>query len=136
MYLAPRWLLLIALLLFVPQISYGQQAEIEQPILQWLTDRGEHPVSDADGIGVPGHPLRIKATVYGVTPQKKGGFSTEVEIRVRVAPGKEILDYVAGAGRDQSAAMQLAVKNFVNSTLPVCTKASSIPTTPTRSCAT
>jgi hypothetical protein len=85
---------------------------------EWLANHGEtNIVNDATGVGIANSPTRLWAFRYG----NKESSTTELEFRIVLPDGREIVEFVAGMGstengKDQSA---MAMMNFCMSTFHV-----------------
>lgn len=85
----------------------------------WLATHGEtRVVNDATGVGVVGNSTRLWAFLYGIKGNETG-FSAEVEFRVVLPDGREIVEFVAGNGATEDAAIGTAFANFTLSTFHV-----------------
>jgi hypothetical protein len=85
----------------------------------WLQHHGEsNIVSDVNGIGLTGNSTRLRFGVYessGVS----NNYTSELEFRVRIPDGREIVEYVAGSGDTKKKAEEDAKVNFALSTFHV-----------------
>lgn len=91
---------------------------------EWLTRHGEKEVVvDADGVGVATNPIRLKTSVYDSKKHDDGGYTVELEFKIRLPGGEEIVEYVAGGGQTEEKATQEALANFTISTFHVVYKA-------------
>ena len=85
----------------------------------WLQDHGEsNIVADANGIGLTGNPTRLRFSLYD-SSKASNSYTAELEFRVRIPDGREIVEYVAGSGDSQKKAEDDAKVNFVLSTFHV-----------------
>jgi len=85
----------------------------------WLTNHGETEiVADKRGVGIEGNGTRLLAFHYG-TEESGNGFSVETEFRITLPDGREIVEFVAGSGDTQEAAVQMTFLNFTMSTFHV-----------------
>ena len=67
----------------------------------WLQDHGEsNIVADANGIGLTGNPTRLRFSLYD-SSKASNSYTAELEFRVRIPDGREIVEYVAGSGDSQ-----------------------------------
>jgi len=90
----------------------------EQFFVEWLKGHGEqHVVVTPEGVGVEGNATRLKASVWGSDKHKDGGNSVEMEFRVLLPTGDEIVEYVAGLGDTMEQASNDCYANFVLTTL-------------------
>jgi len=72
-------------------------------------------VVDVRGVGLAGNDTRLKASTYGVN-KTGAGYSVEMEFRVALPGGGEIVEYVAGVGEDETKARNDSMANFVLTT--------------------
>jgi hypothetical protein len=85
----------------------------------WLQGHGEsNIVVDAQGVGIVGNPTRLRFSLYG-SEQFTNSFTAELEFRVRIPDGREIVEYVAGSGNSLEKAEDDAKVNFIVSTFHV-----------------
>ena len=85
----------------------------------WLQGHGEsNVVVDAQGAGVAGNPTRLRSSLYG-SKRFTNSFTAELEFRVRIPDGREIIEYVAGSGDSLEKAENDAKVNFILSTFHV-----------------
>ncbi len=85
----------------------------------WLQNHGEsNIVVDARGVGLGGNPTRLRYSLYG-SKQFPKEFTAELEFRVRIPDGREIVEFVAGSGDSLQKAEGDAKMNFVISTFHV-----------------
>lgn len=107
------------------QVSAAQKSdrrEWEEFFTQWLKGHNEtNVVCDADGVGIEGNAMRLTASRYSSTKQQ-GGYLVEVEFRVRLPSGGEIVEYVAGMGTTEDQAVKDALANFTLTTFHVVYK--------------
>lgn len=93
------------------------RAEAEKFFRDWLRGHGEkNIVRTADGIGLKGNDVRLKASIYGTEGDDESGYTVETEFRIRISPGREIIEYVAGIGRTKDQAFQDSLLNFMLTT--------------------
>ncbi len=86
---------------------------------QWLRDHGESEiVNDDAGVGIKSSPTRLWAFLYG-TDASDGRFSVETEFRIVLPGGREIVEFVAGHGDTEEAAIGMTFANFTLSTFHV-----------------
>jgi hypothetical protein len=86
----------------------------------WLQAHGEsNVVVDASGVGLKGNATRLRYKLYGSERTKNGGWSAELEFRVRIPDGREIVEYVSGTGDTPEKAGDDAKLNFLLSTFHV-----------------
>lgn len=96
----------------------------------WLQAHGEsNIVVDAAGVGIAGKPTRLRSSLYG-SEKFTNSFSAELEFRVRIPDGREIIEYVAGSGKSLKEAEDDAKVNFVVSTFHVVYRSFLNPTDP------
>lgn len=87
--------------------------------MTWLQGHGEsNIVVDAQGVGVAGNPTRLRSSLYG-SKKYTNSFTAELEFRVRIPEGREIVEYVAGSGDSLENAENDAKVNFMVSTFHV-----------------
>src|SRR6266498_5250379 len=68
-----------------------------QFFVTWLQGHGEsNVVVDAQGVGVADNPTRLRSSLYG-SKKFTNSFTAELEFRVRIPDGREIIEYVAGS---------------------------------------
>jgi hypothetical protein len=107
------------------QVSAAQKSdrrEWEEFFTQWLKGHNETKVvCGADGVGIEGNATRLTASRYSSTKQQ-GGYLVEVEFRVRLPSGGEIVEYVAGMGTTEDQAVKDALANFTLTTFHVVYK--------------
>src|SRR5436190_20246653 len=85
----------------------------------WLQGHGESSVVvDAQGVGVAGNPTRLCSSLYG-SKRFTNSFTAELEFRVRIPDGREIIEYVAGSGDSLEKAENDPKVNFILSTFHV-----------------
>ena len=85
----------------------------------WLQDHGEsNIVADANGIGLTGNPTRLRFSLYD-SSKTSNSYTAELEFRVCIPDGREIVEYVAGSGDSQKKAEDDAKVNFALSTFHV-----------------
>jgi len=88
----------------------------------WLKAHHESKVViDTDGVGIAGNTTRLKASRYG-SNKNKNGCVLEVEFRIRLPGGGEIVEYVAGMGATEDQAAKDALVNFILTTFHVVYK--------------
>lgn len=96
----------------------------ERFFVQWLRDHGEsNVVADANGVGVQGNPTRLKAALFGSNQHADGQHVVELDFRIRVAPDREIVEFIAGSGASYDNAVDDALFNFALTTFHVVYKA-------------
>lgn len=99
-------------------------AKLETFFVEWLKGHGETKiVTDARGVGLEGNPARLRASIYGSEKQKDGGYVVETEFRMTLPNGAEIIEFVAGMGESEEAAVNDSMVNFTLSTFHVVYKA-------------
>lgn len=85
----------------------------------WLQGHGEsNIVVDAQGVGIAGNPTRLRFSRYG-SEKFTNSFTAELEFRVRIPDGREIIEFVAGSGDSITKAEDDAKVNFIVSTFHV-----------------
>jgi hypothetical protein len=121
--------MLLLLIWLVAITGCGQAAskpdpKLEQFFVDWLKGHGETKiVTDAKGVGLEGNATRLKASIYGSEAQKNGGYVVETEFRITLPNGAEIVEFVAGMGDTEEAAIQDSLANFTLTTFHVVYKA-------------
>ena len=65
--------------------------------------------------GVADNPTRLRSSLYG-SKRFTNSFTAELEFRVRIPDGREIIEYVAGSGDSLEKAENDAKVNFILST--------------------
>jgi hypothetical protein len=118
-------LLTITLLLFVLGCSRSEQkSKSNEFFVQWLQSHGEtNIVIDRRGVGLAGNATRLHSSLYGTEKQRDGSVTVETEFRVRLADGREIIEFVAGTGDSPGAAEKDSKLNFLLSTFHVIYRA-------------
>src|SRR5262245_15363999 len=82
----------------------------------WLQGHGEsNVVVNAEGVGIAGNPTRLRYSLYG-TDRSTNRVTAELEFRVRMPDGREIVEFVAGSGDSLKQAEDDAKVNFIVST--------------------
>ena len=103
--------------------AVATQRKVEEFFVKWFKSHGhEDVVSDANGVGLAANPVRLKASLYG-SNQNEDGCVVETEFRVRLAAGKEIVEFVAGVGKTEAEAIDDTLLNFTLTTYHVVYKA-------------
>jgi hypothetical protein len=121
---------LVALALFAGCSKPSQPSQTDQFFVTWLTNHGEtNVVVDSSGVGIAGNKTRLHASLYGMEAGK-GGYSAEVEFRIRLPERGPIIEYVAGLGETTNKAIDQAMANFVLTTSHVIYKAFMNPSDP------
>ncbi len=88
--------------------------------VDWFKSHGEtNVVVDAAGVGIAGNPTRLRASLYGMKKGADGGFTAEMEFRVRLPAKGEIIEYVAGMGKTEEHAIKDSELNFLLTTFHV-----------------
>ena len=119
-----RWLALIVVVVAV-WVGSGcsrstKGAKSDEFFVKWLQSHGEtNIVVDAHGVGLAGNPTRLKWSVYATKQPTDKAFTTELEFRVRIPDGREIVEFVAGMGSSRQQAEDDAKFNFTVSTFHV-----------------
>ena len=86
---------------------------------EWLSDHGEHDVvSDETGVGVARNSTRLWAFLCNTT-HDNDSVSTEIEFRIVLPDGREIMEFLAGHGDTEQAAIGHVMVNFLLSTVHV-----------------
>ncbi|MCI0357825.1 MAG: DUF6348 family protein [Planctomycetaceae bacterium] len=99
-------------------------ARLEKFFVEWLQGHGETKiVTDAKGVGLEGNPARLRASIYGSERQQDGGYVVETEFRMTLPGGAEIVEFVAGIGDSEDAAIDDSMVNFTLTTFHVVYKA-------------
>ena len=118
--LATAGLLVFALLLGVGGCSPKASVPKDDFFARLLRDHGEtNLVADADGVGLAGNPTRLACSLYGSDRSTNGDISAEMEFRVRLPGGQQIIEYVSGRGNTWEKAIGDAQANFVMTTFHV-----------------
>src|SRR5690349_3578195 len=90
----------------------------------WLREHGEtNVVVDAAGVGLKGSAARLRASLYGSEQHASNSFVAELEFRVHIPSGGEIVEFVAGSGESFDRAVDDALVNFTLTTFHVLYKA-------------
>ncbi|HQR06692.1 MAG TPA: DUF6348 family protein [Gemmatales bacterium] len=98
------------------------ETELEEFFVHWLEGHGEKQiVIDNRGVGLASNDVRLSIKIYDTKKQKDGVLS-EVEFKITVLGNKEIIEYVAGLGKDEQAAIKDAQLNFMLTTFHVVYK--------------
>jgi hypothetical protein len=85
----------------------------------WLQGHGaSNVVVDAAGVGLTGNPTRLRYSLYGTTPSSNR-LTAELEFRVRLPDGREMVEFVAGSGDSLEKAEEDAKVNFIATTFHV-----------------
>ena len=89
----------------------------------WLKSHGEtNIVVDEHGVGLADNPTRLKASLYGSEKQDDGSYVVEVEFRIRLSAGEEIVEFVAEPGESEEQAIDACLENFTLTTFHVVYK--------------
>jgi hypothetical protein len=100
----------------------NSSAKYHQFFADWLKDHGEQNVIiDAQGVGLAGNATRLQASIYGSDPTE-AGCTVELEFKIKLPDGREIIEYVAGPGKTEDQAVNDCLANFVLSTFHVVYK--------------
>jgi hypothetical protein len=100
-----------------------EEKRLEIFFANWFKAHGEsNVVHEASGVGISGNPTRLKASLYATNRHKNEDYDVEVEFRITVSPGQEIVEYVAGIGKSEPEAINDALLNFVLTTFHVVYK--------------
>lgn len=87
--------------------------------VKWLQGHGEsNIVVDAHGVGIARNPTRLRSSLYS-SEKFTNSVTAELEFRVRIPDGREIVEYVAGSGDSLEKAEDDAKVNFVLTTFHV-----------------
>ena len=98
----------------------AQSPQAEKFFVDWLAAHGEsNIVADAHGVGIAGSPTRLRCSLYQSARSTNGIASAELEFRVLLPDGREMVDFVAGDGKSIEQAENDAKINFVVSTFHV-----------------
>ena len=98
----------------------AQKPKANEFFVTWLLSHGEtNIVEDANGVGLAGNPTRLRSSRYDSTKRPDGKVTAEIEFRVRLPDGREIIEYVAGIGDSLEKAENDARLNFVLTTFHV-----------------
>ncbi|MBS0657855.1 MAG: hypothetical protein JSR82_06355 [Verrucomicrobia bacterium] len=119
----PRWLLLLlALMAFSipgcdkPQKPLTDEAANEQLAREWFQVKGQKDlVKDERGVGPKQSTLRLLGRLRLATERNQ--VTVEMQYRVQLAPGAEIVDFAAGQGANQDEARRDAFENFAKAVL-------------------
>jgi hypothetical protein len=96
-----------------------QASKSNEFFVTWLQHHGEsNIVADAGGVGLKGNATRLRVSLYG-SERSNNGVSAELEFRVRIPDGREIVEFVSGTGDTLEKAENDAKVNFVLSTFHV-----------------
>jgi len=107
------------LLVFCGCSRSAPEASSNEFFTRWLQNHGEsNIVSDAKGIGLRDNPTRLRFSLYD-SSKASNSYTGELEFRVRIPDGREIVEYVAGSGESAKQAEDDAKINFVLSTFHV-----------------
>ncbi len=97
---------------------------MEKFFVEWLKVHGEKWVeADDRGVGVAGNSLRLRAATYDVKKNPSGPVSVELEFRITLPSGAEIIEYLAGIGDTEEKAIGDCLTNFVLTTFHTVYKA-------------
>lgn len=103
--------------------AIGTRRKAEAFFVKWFKSHGhEDVVSDSNGVGLRSNPVRLRASLYN-SNQNADGCVVETEFRIRLAPGKEIVEFVAGVGKTEAEAIDDTLMNFTLTTYHVVYKA-------------
>jgi hypothetical protein len=90
---------------------------MEKFFVEWLQQHGEKGVvADSRGVGIEGNTTRLRAALYGAKKHPQGSTTAELEFRITLPSGDEIVEHLAGLGENQDAATKDALINFVLTT--------------------
>jgi hypothetical protein len=90
--------------------------KINHYLADLLRKHGVKNVEESDqGVTVPNSKIQFKGCIYGLN-QSKNGVTAELEIKLVLPDGRELVEYPAGGGKDADAAVGLALANFCIST--------------------
>lgn len=96
--------------------------DLEQFFVRWLEGHGEKQiVTDNRGVGLSGNDVRLSIRIYD-TKKQNDGVLCEVEFKITFLGDKEIVEYVAGIGKDEQSAINDAQLNFMLTTFHVVYK--------------
>ena len=96
---------------------------MEAFFVDWLKGHGEkNVVVDDRGVGLAGNETRLWASTYGVNEKPGQGYTVEMEFRVTLPSGRQIVEFVAGLGDNEEAARKQSMANFIISTFHVIYK--------------
>lgn len=88
----------------------------EQFFSDWFKNHGHADVvADSNGVGIDGNPTRLNASLYG-SDQKPDSCVIETEFRIQLESGREIIEFLAGTGTDEEAAINDSLLNFLLTT--------------------
>jgi hypothetical protein len=95
----------------------------EQFFVEWLKNHGEkNVVTDAQGVGLAGNATRLRANMYEIK-NAGNGYTAELEFKIKLPDGKEIVEYLAGMGDTEEQAVNDCLANFTLTTFHVVYKA-------------
>ncbi len=120
-YPSATWLLPALMLCIFPGCSRSVPAlKSDKFFSTWLKGHGEtNIVMDANGVGIEGNATRLRSSLYGSKRHTNSSFTAELEFRVRMPDGREIVEFVAGSGDSLERAENDAKVNFMFSTFHV-----------------
>lgn len=105
-----------------PQSADIVSRRTEEYFAEWFKSHGENDVVvDANGVGLRSNPTRLKASLYESRKQQDG-YVLELEFRIRLADGSEIVEYLGGAGETEEQAINDNILNFTLTTFHVIYK--------------
>jgi Family of unknown function (DUF6348) len=88
----------------------------QQFFSDWLKDHGHTDIEvGSNGVGIAGNPTRLSASLYE-SNQNANGYVIEAEFRIQLGSGREIVEFLAGMGKDEEAAINDSLLNFVVTT--------------------
>ncbi len=109
----------------------AEASKSDEFFANWLRAHGEsNLVVDASGVGIKGNPTRLRSSLYGSEQHTNGTVTAELEFKVRIPDGREIVEYVAGLGESLEKAKDDAKVNFTVSTFHVLYQSFFNPTDP------
>ncbi|WP_146519047.1 DUF6348 family protein [Stieleria varia] len=88
--------------------------------VDWLGKHGhESVIDDETGVGIADNATRLWSFLYDVSGDDAEGYVAEVEFRIVLPDGREIIEFVAGAGSTSDDAIGMTFVNFTLSTFHV-----------------
>ena len=98
------------------------QKQLNDFFVEWLKNHGETDIiADDSGVGLASSRTRLKASLYD-SKQHERGYTVETEFHVVLPDGREIVEFVAGLGETQDAAINDSLANFTLTTFHVVYK--------------
>jgi hypothetical protein len=115
---------LVLCLVFAQGLTAQDRArDLDRFFVEWLRAHGEKDVvQGGGGVGVKGKPARLRTSIYG-SNKNGNSFVVELEFRVKLPDSREIVEFVAGFGDTEDAAIDDCQINFTLTTAHVLYKA-------------